>query len=126
MRAFFCDSGVKDGTFKITQGRHGFSFCSLFALGIRGGTGMNKYVVQLRNRGETVISRPGNSGIFAKIANESALFPSCHAAVQHISEILPPDPSEWSEPLEIHIVPAPECAAVDDEWSIEDILRNAG
>jgi hypothetical protein len=87
---------------------------------------MNEYVVEFGSPGDRVFSLTGDSGILAKNADETLVFQSSHTAKDHIGDVLHSYQIELNDPVENHVVPVLECTIPEDEWSIEDILRNAG
>ena len=86
---------------------------------------MHEYIVEIDDPNGTTYFREGDHSAFRESEQEATHFKSYVEAVQHIAEILHDGPSRLAEPVQIHIVPVEDPAA-DDDWSIEDILRNAG
>jgi hypothetical protein len=79
---------------------------------------MLQYLVEIGNANGADL----NSG-----QNPAVLFPDYIEAVQHLSELLCAGRCNLGEPVEIHIVPVEDGTAQDDEdWTMEEILRNAG
>ena len=90
---------------------------------------MHQYIVEIDNPSGTAFFHEGDRDVFRTSETEATLFTSYAEAVRHIAEVLHDGTGGLDEPVQIHIVPVPELApegAADDEWSIEDILRNAG
>jgi hypothetical protein len=92
---------------------------------------MLQYIVEIENPKGTAFYAVDHR-IFECDERAATHFDSYVEAVQHIAEFLHNGNSGLSEPVEIHIIPVPErngqasSTTRDDEWSIEDILRNAG
>jgi hypothetical protein len=93
---------------------------------------MVEYIVEIDNPNGTRFFRADGRDVFRSNERDATRFKSYFEAVQQIAEILHRRGGSLGEPVEIHVLPVPDpgaqtpVAADDDEWSIEDILRNAG
>ena len=85
---------------------------------------MLHYIVEIGNVNGTADYHYGNSGGSRADQHQPTDFPGYFEAVQHIAKLL--NAGNVKQPVEIHIVPVQEGAGLDEEWTIEDILRNAG
>jgi hypothetical protein len=85
---------------------------------------MPHYLIEIGKQTLTSFQH-GGAGLGLK-RDPVALFPGYIEAVQHLSEFLSAHRSTVAEPVEIHIVPVEDGTIPDKEWTMEEILRNAG
>ena len=86
---------------------------------------MLHYIVEFGNASGTALYHYGDSSGFKADPQQPTHFPGCLEAVQHIAKLLKAGRT-LKDSVEIHIMPIQEESALDEEWTIEDILRNAG
>ncbi len=87
---------------------------------------MLQYLVEIGNANGAAC-RHGDGAGLSSGQNPAVLFPDYVEAVQHLPELLSAGRCNLGEPVEIHIVPVEDGTAQDDEdWTMEEILRNAG
>jgi len=85
---------------------------------------MIQYVVQFDP--DTSCIRTGDGSNFVSRGKESQVYQGVYPTVRHIAEVLDSDHVRLNEAVKIQFESTPEITAQDDEWSIDDILRNAG